>query len=414
MIGSAWDPIVWDWIGFAIRWIHLITGIAWIGASFYFIHLDASLRRSGSLPAGVGGEAWQVHGGGFYRMQKYLVAPAELPKNVTWFKYEAYSTWLSGFVLLVLIYYFSADLYLIDRSVMDLPVWAVVAISVLSLALGWVIYDQLCKSRLGANTALLCALGFVFLVTACWGYTQVFSGRGAYIHAGALIGTIMVANVFFVIIPNQKIVVADLIAGHQPDPALGEQAKQRSLHNNYLTLPVLFLMISNHYPLSFATRWNWLIIAIVIVVGAVIRHFYNMRHAGLPNPWWTWGVAGAGMALVVWLSAAPPLGEDSTAALGERNAAAAAAPDEVAFADVENIVLSRCSMCHAAEPVWEGIAAPPKGIRLETVEMIRKYAGEIRLQATLTHAMPPANITELSQEERRILAAWIAAGAPIE
>jgi uncharacterized membrane protein len=414
MIGSAWDPIVWDWIGFAIRWIHLITGIAWIGASFYFIHLDASLRRSGSLPAGVGGEAWQVHGGGFYRMQKYLVAPAELPKNVTWFKYEAYSTWLSGFVLLVLIYYFSADLYLIDRSVMDLPVWAVVAISVLSLALGWVIYDQLCKSRLGANTALLCALGFVFLVTACWGYTQVFSGRGAYIHAGALIGTIMVANVFFVIIPNQKIVVADLIAGHQPDPALGEQAKQRSLHNNYLTLPVLFLMISNHYPLSFATRWNWLIIAIVIVVGAVIRHFYNMRHAGLPNPWWTWGVAGAGMALVVWLSAAPPLGEDSTAALGERNAAAAAAPDEVAFADVENIVLSRCSMCHAAEPVWEGIAAPPKGIRLETAEMIRKYAGEIRLQATLTHAMPPANITELSQEERRILAAWIAAGAPIE
>ena len=189
---------------------------------------------------------------------------------------------------------------------MDLPVWAAVLISVLSLALGWVIYDQLCKSRLGANTALLCALGFAFLVAASWGYTQVFSGRGAYIHAGALIGTIMVANVFFVIIPNQKIVVADLIAGRKPDPALGEQAKQRSLHNNYLTLPVLFLMISNHYPLSFATRWNWLIVAVVIVVGAVIRHFYNMRHAGRPSPWWTWGVATVGMALVVWLSAAPP------------------------------------------------------------------------------------------------------------
>jgi uncharacterized membrane protein len=415
MNASAWNPILWDWIGFAVRWIHLITGIAWIGASFYFIHLDASLRRSGNLPAGVGGEAWQVHGGGFYRMQKYLVAPAELPKDLTWFKYEAYSTWLSGFVLLGLIYYLSADLYLIDPAILDLPVWAAVLISALSLALGWIAYDQLCKSRLGANTALLCALGFAFLVAASWGYTQVFSGRGAYIHAGALIGTIMVANVFFVIIPNQKIVVADLIAGRTPDPALGEQAKQRSLHNNYLTLPVLFLMISNHYPLSFATRWNWLIVAVVIIVGAVIRHFYNMRHAGLPSPWWTWGVASAGMALVAWLSAAPPVADDTTTALaGEQSSGGPEAPPAVAFADVENIVLSRCSMCHAALPLWAGIPAPPKGVRLDTPELIRKHAGQIELQAALTHAMPPGNITELSPEERRVLAAWIAAGAPIE
>ena len=412
---SAWNPIVWDWIGFAVRWIHLVTGIAWIGASFYFIHLDASLRRSGTLPTGVGGEAWQVHGGGFYRMQKYLVAPAELPKELTWFKYEAYSTWLSGFVLLGLIYYVGADLYLIDRAVMDLPVWAAALIGVLSLALGWVIYDQLCKSRLGAHTALLCALGFAFLVAASWGYTQVFSGRGAYIHAGALIGTIMVANVFFVIIPNQNIVVADLVAGRTPDLALGEQAKQRSLHNNYLTLPVLFLMISNHYPLSFATRWNWVIVAVVIIVGGVIRHFYNARHAGRPSPWWTWGVATAGMALVVWLSAAPPAAEDSTAALaGEQNSGGPVAPPAVAFADVENIVLSRCSMCHAAEPLWAGIAAPPKGVRLDTPELMRKHAGEIGMQAALTHAMPPGNITELSPEERRVLGAWVAAGAPLE
>jgi uncharacterized membrane protein len=411
MDASAWHPIIADWVGLVVRWIHLITGIAWIGASFYFIHLDASLRRSGGLPAGVGGEAWQVHGGGFYRMQKYLVAPAELPKELTWFKYEAYSTWLSGFVLLGLIYYFSADLYLIDPAVLDLPVWAAALISVLSLALGWIAYDQLCKSRIGTNTALLCAFGFVFLVAASWAYTQVFSGRGAYIHAGALIGTIMGANVFFVIIPNQKIVVADLIAGRTPDPALGEQAKQRSLHNNYLTLPVLFLMISNHYPLSFAARWNWLIVAVVIVVGAVIRHFYNMRHAGRPSPWWTWGVATAGMALVVWLSAAPPLAEDTSALAGDQSAVA---PDAVAFAEVENIVLSRCSMCHAAEPLWAGIAAPPKGVRLDTAGLIRKHADQIRLQATLTHAMPPANLTELSPEERRILAAWIAAGAPID
>jgi uncharacterized membrane protein len=413
MDASVWHPIIADWVGLVVRWIHLITGIAWIGASFYFIHLDASLRRPGGLPAGVGGEAWQVHGGGFYRMQKYLVAPAELPKELTWFKYEAYSTWLSGFVLLGLIYYLSADLYLIDPAVMDLPVWAAILISVLSLVLGWVIYDRLCRSSLGANTALLCALGFLFLVAASWGYTQVFSGRGAYIHAGALIGTIMVANVFFVIIPNQKIVVADLIAGRTPDPALGEQAKQRSLHNNYLTLPVLFLMISNHHPLSFAARWNWLIVAVVIVVGGVIRHFYNARHAGRPSPWWTWGVATAGMALIVWLSVAPPLAEDTSALGGERSPASVA-PEEATFAEVENIVLSRCSMCHAAEPLWAGIAAPPKGVRLDTPEMIRKHAGEVRLQATLTHAMPPGNITELSDEERRILAAWIAAGAPLE
>ena len=400
-----WEPVVADWVSLIVRWIHLITGIAWIGASFYFIHLDASLRRSGGLPAGVGGEAWQVHGGGFYRMQKYLVAPAELPEHLTWFKYEAYSTWLSGFVLLGLIYYLSADLYLIDPAVMDLPVWGAILISVASLALGWVIYDRLCRSPLGANTALLCALGFVFLVAATWGYTRVFSGRGAYIHAGALIGTIMVANVFFVIIPNQKIVIADLIAGRKPDPVLGAQAGQRSLHNNYLTLPALFLMITNHYPLSFATRWNWLIVGLVIIVGAVIRHFYNMRHAGRPSPWWTWGVAAVGMALVVWLSAAPPGGEER---------AAARAPEPVAFAEVENIVLSRCSMCHAAEPFWEGIVAPPKGVRLDTPEMIRKHAREIRLQATLTHAMPPGNITEISPEERQILAAWIAAGAPID
>jgi uncharacterized membrane protein len=405
MDATAWDSIVADWVSLIVRWIHLITGIAWIGASFYFIHLDASLRRSGSLPAGVGGEAWQVHGGGFYRMQKYLVAPAELPAHLTWFKYEAYSTWLSGFVLLGLIYYMSADLYLIDPAVMDLPVWGAILISVASLALGWVIYDRLCRSALGANTALLCALGFAFLVAATWGYTRVFSGRGAYIHAGALIGTIMVANVFFVIIPNQKIVIADLIAGRKPDPALGVQAGQRSLHNNYLTLPALFLMISNHSPLSFATRWNWLIVALVIIVGAVIRHFYNLRHAGRPSPWWTWGVAAAGMALVVWLSAALPGGEER---------AAAAAPAPVAFAEVENIVLSRCSMCHAAEPFWEGIVAPPKGVRLDTPEMIRRHASEIQRQATLTHAMPPGNITEISPEERKILAAWVAAGAPLE
>ncbi|HET6518397.1 MAG TPA: urate hydroxylase PuuD, partial [Geminicoccaceae bacterium] len=251
------NPIVWDWVNLTVRWLHLIAGIAWIGSSFYFMALDASLRRRAGLPAGVAGEAWQVHGGGFYNMRKYMVAPAELPDELHWFKYEAYFTWISGFVLLWIVYYVGAGIYLIDRSVMDLSPAAATAIGVGSLAVGWVIYDQLCKSRLGGNEALLAAVGFVLLVAATWGYTRVFSGRGAYIHAGALIGTIMVANVFLVIIPNQKKVVASLLAREQPDPALGKQAKQRSAHNNYLTLPVLFAMISNHYPMTFGHRWNW-------------------------------------------------------------------------------------------------------------------------------------------------------------
>jgi uncharacterized membrane protein len=395
------EAIIWEWITLTLRWLHIITGIAWIGASFYFVHLDAGLRRRKGLPAGVAGETWQVHGGGFYRMQKYTVAPAELPEELTWFKWEAYSTWITGVFLLGVMYYASAELYLIDRARIDLPVWAAVAIGLGSLGLGWVAYDRLCKSPLGRSDSMLAAAGFGLLVACAWGFASIFTGRGAFIQVGALIGTIMAANVFFVIIPNQRIVVDALIAGREPDPALGQRAGQRSLHNNYLTLPVLFLMISNHSPLSFATRWSWLIVAIVLVVGAVIRHFFNTRHAGRPSPWWTWIVAAAGMAAIVWLSSFRP---------GETEAAAS--PAEVAFAEVEEIVLSRCSMCHAAEPVWEGIAMPPKDVRLEAPEMIRLQSRAIHAQAVLSHAMPPGNVTEITPEERQVLAAWIAAGAP--
>ena len=235
--------------------------------------------------------------------------PSASRTSLTWFKWEAYATWLSGFALLVIVYYFGAELYLIDTHVLDLPVWGAVLISLVGLALGWLVYDGLCKSPLGEHDVQLAAAGFAFLVALAYGFTLLFSGRGAYMQMGALIGTMMVANVFMVIIPNQKKVVADLIAGREPDPKLGQQAKQRSLHNNYLTLPVLFVMISNHYPLAFASRWNWVIFALVLVVGAVIRHFYNERHAGRPNPWWTWFVATAGMLLIVWLSTAAPLEE---------------------------------------------------------------------------------------------------------
>jgi uncharacterized membrane protein len=398
------DLVLTEWLSAAVRWLHVVAGIAWIGSSFYFVHLDSSLKRRPGLPDGAGGEAWQVHGGGFYHMVKYLVAPARMPDELTWFKWEAYATWLSGMGLLVIIYYFGAELYMIDPAVLALPVWAAVLVSLLGIALGWLVYDYLCKSPLGKDDTRLAAVGFVFLVVLAYAFTWLFSGRGAYMQMGALIGTMMVANVAHVIIPNQKKVVAALIKGEEPDPALGEAAKQRSLHNNYLTLPVLFVMISNHYPLAFASRFNWLILAIVLVVGAIIRHFYNTRHKGLPSPWWTWGVATAGVLAIVWLSGFRPAEVE-----------AAAAPTEpVTFAQVEEVVLGRCSMCHMAEPVWEGIGSPPKGVMLDTPERIRLHARQIYLQAAHTEAMPPGNITEVTPEERRLIAAWVEAGAKVE
>lgn len=399
------EAIFWEWLNMGVRWLHVIAGIAWIGSSFYFVHLDSSLKKREGLPQGAGGEAWQVHGGGFYHMVKYLVAPARMPEELTWFKWEAYATWLSGFGLLVILYYFGAELYLIDRTVLDLPVWGAVAISVVTLALGWAAYDQLCKSKLGENDAFLFAVLFVALVVLAWLFTFVYSGRGAYMQMGALVGTIMAANVFMLIIPNQKKVVDDLVAGREPDPKLGAAAKQRSLHNNYLTLPVLFVMISNHYPLAFASRYNWLIFGIVLVVGAVIRHFYNVRHKGLPSPWWTWGVAAAGMAAIILLSAAGPSSTEE---------AAAPPAEPVTFAQAEEVVLGRCSMCHAEITAWEGVPVAPKGVMLDTPERIALQAREIALQSVHTHAMPPGNVTEITPEERAILAAWVEAGAPRE
>ena len=395
------DPLIWEWVSLLVRWLHVIAGIAWIGSSFYFIHLDASLKRHEGLPAGVSGEAWQVHGGGFYRMQKYGVAPAELPAELTWFKWEAYATWLSGFALLVVMYYLGAEIFLIDRGRLDLPVWAAIAISAGSLVLGWLAYDALCKSRLGLHDGRLAVILFVALVAAAWAYDQVFTGRAAYLHAGALIGTMMVANVFFIIIPNQKVVVADLIAGRSPDPALGRQAKQRSLHNNYLTLPVVFTMISNHYPMTFASRWSWLIFAGVLLVGGLVRHFYNLRHAGRRPQWWLWPAATAVTVLLVTITLQRP------GVVAEGEAA-------VSFAQIRPVLEQRCTVCHAARPSFAGFQAPPGGVALETPEEIARQAELIHTQAVLTHAMPPGNLTGITDEERRLLAAWHAAGAPLE
>ena len=386
-----------------LRWLHVIAGIAWIGSSFYFIHLDLSLKPRPGLPPGVKGDEWQVHGGGFYHMMKYLVAPAQMPDSLTWFKWEAYTTWLSGFALLVLVYYLGADLFLIDKSVLDLTAVQAAVIAFVSLVVAWLAYEGLCRSPLGNHEVALALVGYVFLVALTYGFTHVFSGRGAFTQIGALIGTIMVANVFVIIIPYQKKSVAAMLAGKTPDPRWGALGKQRSVHNNYLTLPVVFLMLSNHYPLFFATHFNWLIVAIVLAIGPVIRHFFNSRHEGKGSPWWTWGVAAAGMAAVAWLSAAGP-----------RTASVGALPPTPKFADVSAIVMSRCAMCHAAEPVWAGIAAPPMGIMLDSDEHVRLHAPLIAAAAVRSNAMPPGNITEMTPDERLTLASWLAAGAPAQ
>jgi uncharacterized membrane protein len=393
--------IFMDWITFAVRWLHAVTAIAWIGSSFYFIALDLGLKKADDLPAGAYGEEWQVHGGGFYHIRKFLVAPPNLPEHLIWHKYQSYFTWLSGFVLLALVYYLHADLFLIDRNVLDVPAWQAIAISIASLAIGWVIYDTLCKSPIGTSQNGLMVLLFIVLVAMAWGYTQVFTGRAALLHLGAFTATIMSANVFMIIIPNQKIVVADLIAGRVPDAKYGRIAKQRSLHNNYLTLPVIFLMLSNHYPLAFASEYNWLIASIVFLIGVLVRHFFNTMHAGKGTPHWTWAASAVLFIIIIWLSslsvaqAAEPLSPKAAQRMKSDD-----------FAPVVELVQSRCSMCHAAEPVWDGIHWAPKGVMLDTPERIAEYALQIYLQAGVSHAMPPQNITELAPEDRAAIVKW--------
>ncbi len=398
------------WLEFAVRWVHVITAIAWIGSSFYFIALDLGLHRDRNLASGADGEEWQVHGGGFYHVQKYLVAPERMPGDLIWFKWESYSTWLSGFAMLILVYYLGGELYLVDPAVADIPVWQAVLISLASLGFGWLAYDTICKSRFGEDNTRLMVLLYIILVAMAWGYTQVFSGRAALLHLGAFTATIMTANVFFIIIPNQKIVVADLIAGRVPDARYGKIAKQRSTHNNYLTLPVIFLMLSNHYPLAFASEYNWLIASLVFLMGVTIRHYFNTLHARKGNPTWTWLATALLFIVIMWLSTAPMFqrsGEDE-AALGPQATRFAQA---AGFDEVTDIVLGRCSMCHAAEPGWDGITWPPRGVILETPEDIARHARQIYLQAGLSTAMPPANVSFIEPEERAKIVAWFKAAS---
>lgn len=398
--------VLGDWIEIAVRWLHVVTAIAWIGSSFYFIALDLGLHRDRNLASGADGEEWQVHGGGFYHIQKYLVAPASMPDHLVWFKWESYATWLSGFTMLVLVYYLGAELFLIDPQVMELEVWQAVGISLASLAFGWIAYNTLCKVFVNANQTVLMVALFGVLVAMSWFYTQVFSGRAAMLHLGAFTASIMSGNVFFVIMPNQRIVVADLKAGRKPDPKYGKIAKQRSTHNNYLTLPVVFLMLSNHYPLIFATKYNWIIASLVFLMGVTIRHWFNTRHARTGNPHWTWAVTALLFLIIGWLSTAPMRMAEGEAQGQAMNREALVYASADGFEEVVGIVQGRCSMCHAAEPGWEGLHWAPKGVLLETEAEIAHEARRIYLQAGVTHAMPPGNLSFIEPEERAAIVKW--------
>jgi uncharacterized membrane protein len=384
-----------DWPNLLVRWGHMIAGIAWIGTSFYFIALDFSLRKGLSLPPGVAGEAWEVHGGGFYHVRKYLTAPATLPADLIWFKWEAYLTWMLGFLLLVLQYYVNAPVFLIDRSVADLSTWQAIALSTVALAAGWFAYDGLCRSPLGRNTLALALLVFALIMVAACGFTHVFSGRGAFIHIGILIGTIMAANVFLVIIPNQRKITASLLGGEAPDPRLGAIGKQRSLHNTYLTLPVLVMMVSNHYPIVTDHPQAWLLAGLFILGGAATRHFLVRTEVGDRAADIAWALPLIGLVLAVALLLTEP--ERQPVYEGEVSDAAAL-----------SIVQTRCAVCHAAHPADPTIKAAPKGIQLETIEALRRYAAQVQSQAVRSKSMPLGNKTGMTMEERAKLGAWIA------
>ncbi len=397
--------IIAAWLEFAVRWVHVITAIAWIGSSFYFIALDLGLNQAPDMPKGVHGEEWQVHGGGFYHIRKYLVAPDALPEHLTWFKWESYFTWMSGFAMMFMVYYLRADLFLIDPSVADITAPVAVLISVVSLVVVWVIYDLICKSKFGDDNTRLMILLYILLVALAYGYTQIFSGRATMLHLGAITATVMAGNVFFLIIPNQRVVVDDLLAGRTPDPKYGRIAKQRSTHNNYLTLPVIFLMLSNHYPLAFATQYNWIIASLVFLMGVTIRHYFNSIHARRGNPHWTWLLTALLFIAVMWLSSirsAEQVDRPEAALTPTQQKFVAAA----GYQDVHDIVLGRCSMCHSKEPFYDGILWAPKGVVLETDAEIAKRALDIYLQAGITHAMPPANVSFIEDAERKKIENW--------
>lgn len=387
-----------EWLSLAIRWLHLTAGIAWIGSSFYFVWLDNHLKAPAE--GGASGELWSVHGGGFYHNQKYQVAPSQMPDQLHWFKWEAYFTWISGFSLLVLIYYVGAQSFLIDQAKAALSPGAAIAIGLAALALGWLVYDLLCRSPVGTNNRLLGLFWFVCLLWAAAVLDRLFNARAAYMHVGAMIGTVMVANVFFIIIPNQRKVVADLIAGRIPDPALGAAAKQRSLHNNYMTLPVLFIMISQHYPMTYGAERPWLVLALLGLTGVAVRHVFNLRGRGQAT--------GGTIALAAALALA-----SVTYVTLEKGSSAAPAPGRAAtYAEIQPILATHCAACHSPHPTNPAFASPPLGLVLDSYAHVSAASAKIRSRAVDTETMPLGNTTHMTRAERDRLGAWIAAGSP--
>ena len=388
-----------EWTELILRWFHVIAGIAWIGSSFYFIALDLSLKQNKNLPDKSHGEAWQVHGGGFYHLVKYLVAPSKMPSELTWFKWEAYATWVSGFALLALIYYAGAELYMIDIVKYDFEKYEAVIISLLGIVFGWVIYDLVCRLSLKTNVYVLISSIFILITVMSWAYSEIFSYRGAFMQIGTVLGTIMVANVLMIIIPGQKKVVASLLANETPNPIHGAIAKQRSLHNNYLTLPVIFIMISNHYPLIYATKYSWIIISIILIIGALIRHFFNIKHTGAKPPYWICLPIIILGSIIFYISdlGKPKLNNvKNTATLIELI-------PEKTLVSAQEIIVSKCSMCHAKEPLWENMRNAPKLVNLETSTDIINNIDNIYKQSVLSYAMPPGNISFLEENERSLI-----------
>ncbi|CAN5582847.1 urate hydroxylase PuuD [soil metagenome] len=386
-----------EWLNLAIRWLHLTAGIAWIGSSFYFVWLDNHLTAPAEGEAS--GELWSVHGGGFYHNEKYQVAPSHMPERLHWFKWEAYWTWISGFSLLVLVYYVGARNFLIDPTKAALSVPVAITIGLAAIALSWLVYDLLCRSTLGSNNKLLGIVWFVYLLMAAIVLDSLFNARAAYLHIGAIIGSVMVGNVFFVIIPNQRKVVADLIAGRSPDPALGKAAKQRSLHNNYMTLPVLFIMLSHHYPMTYGAQRPWLVLALLGLTGVAVRHVFNLRHRAQPT--------GAAMALAALLALA-----SVTYVTVEKAANAPAPGQHVAFADIQPILATHCVACHSKHPTNPAFTAAPLGLTLDSLQHASAASAKIKAMAVDSEVMPLGNATGMTRAERQKLGAWIAAGTP--
>lgn len=398
-------PYVAEWLNLLVRLLHVVAAIAWIGASFYFIALDYTLRPPKDprdRERGVGGETWEIHGGGFYRVEKFRLAPETLPERLTWFKWEAYTTWLSGFVLLVVLYYLNPDAYLIDRSVADLAPMAAIAISIGIVAIGWLVYDTLCRLLEGRD-GLLALMLAVVVIGAAFGASQLFSGRAVYIQIGAMLGTWMAANVFFVIIPGHWDLVRAKNAGQEPDPTSALRGKQRSVHNNYLTLPAIFAMLSNHFPMTYGHPYGWLILVAVMAILVWIRHFFNLRHQGRT----VWAIPiGAAVAMGIVAIAIAPWGRTS--------AEDGATEPPIAFAAVQAIIEARCQVCHSAHPTQEGFSAPPLGVTFDTPEQIQANATRIEQMAVITKAMPLGNVTGMTQEERDTLGEWIRQGTKLD